>query len=105
MQTEWPAERLERLPRVMISALRRADAAVVVKPFDLDMAETLGKIPRVVNPLHTLLRRAVLLGHSGPQHVLAVMFTERGDVVRLISARRATRRERCSPPRMTHRAS
>ncbi len=37
--------------------------------------------------------RLALLGHSEPGGLLAVMFTERGDRIRLISARRATRRE------------
>ena len=38
--------------------------------------------------------RFALLGHSENQRLLAVMFTERGDRIRLISARKATRRER-----------
>ena len=38
--------------------------------------------------------RFVLLGPSAWQRLLVVMFTERGDAVRLISARKATRRER-----------
>ena len=37
--------------------------------------------------------RVVLLDHSESSRVLAVMFTERGDRIRLISARKATRRE------------
>lgn len=37
--------------------------------------------------------RMVLLGYSQANHLLAVMFTERGDRIRLISARKATRRE------------
>ena len=39
-------------------------------------------------------RRFVLLGVSQSNRLLAVMFTERGDRLRLISARAATRRER-----------
>ena len=39
-------------------------------------------------------RRFALLGLSGARRYLAVMFTERGKSVRLISARRATSRER-----------
>ena len=39
-------------------------------------------------------RRYALLGYSDDQRLLAVMFTERGDRIRLISARKATRRER-----------
>lgn len=38
--------------------------------------------------------RYVLLRQSEQQSLLAVMFTERGDAIGLISARRATRRER-----------
>ena len=38
--------------------------------------------------------RDVLLGCSQANRLLAVMFTERGDRIRLISARTATRRER-----------
>ena len=38
--------------------------------------------------------RYVLLGHSERQQLLAVMFTERAKAIRLISARKATRRER-----------
>jgi uncharacterized DUF497 family protein len=39
-------------------------------------------------------RRLALLGYSQANRLLAVMFTERGDRIRLISARTATRRER-----------
>ena len=38
--------------------------------------------------------RFVLLGQSKRRRPLVVMFTERGEVTRLISARKATRRER-----------
>jgi uncharacterized DUF497 family protein len=38
--------------------------------------------------------RHVLLGESDRRRLLVVMFTERGEVIRLISARKATRRER-----------
>ena len=38
--------------------------------------------------------RFVLLGLSERRRLLVVMFTERGDALHLISARRATRRER-----------
>ena len=36
----------------------------------------------------------MLLGHFVRRRLLVVMFTERGDAIRLLSARRATRRER-----------
>jgi uncharacterized DUF497 family protein len=49
----------------------------------------------VDDPRHsTRERRFALLGHSEQRRLLAVMFTERGDRIRLISARKATRRER-----------
>ena len=38
--------------------------------------------------------RPVLPGLSQRQHVLAVMYVDRGEAIRIISARRATRRER-----------
>jgi len=38
--------------------------------------------------------RAIILGHSLQGHLLLVSFVERGSNIRLISARRATRRER-----------
>jgi uncharacterized DUF497 family protein len=38
--------------------------------------------------------RFVLLGQSDRRRLLVVMFTERGEAIRLISARKATRRER-----------
>lgn len=49
----------------------------------------------VPDPRHSVQEdRAVLLGYSGSQRLLAVMFTERGDRIRVISARTATPRER-----------
>jgi len=39
-------------------------------------------------------RREVIIGHSSLGRLLLVSFTERGQAVRLISARRATRHER-----------
>jgi uncharacterized protein len=38
--------------------------------------------------------RFVLLGHSDRRRLLVVMFTERSQAIRLISARKATSRER-----------
>lgn len=38
--------------------------------------------------------RLAILGYSAQGRLLAVMFTERGTRIRLISARKATRRER-----------
>ena len=34
----------------LLTALRRPDAQIIVTPFDLDIAETLGKIPRLAIP-------------------------------------------------------
>ena len=39
-------------------------------------------------------RREIIIGHSEGQHLLIVCFVEVGQRVRLVSARRATRRER-----------
>lgn len=55
--------------------------------------DLLGRI--VDDPRHsTGEQRYVLLGRSEEQRLLAVMFTERKEAIRLISARRATRHER-----------
>lgn len=37
--------------------------------------------------------REVIIGHSDRQRILIVSFTEREDVIRIISARKATKRE------------
>ena len=55
--------------------------------------DLLGRIE--VDPRHSAgEERFVLLGISRERRLLAVMFAERGEAIRLISARRATRRER-----------
>jgi hypothetical protein len=55
--------------------------------------DPLGRI--VTDPRHSEEEeRCVLLGLSHRQRLLAVMFTERAEQVRIISARQATRRER-----------
>jgi uncharacterized DUF497 family protein len=41
-------------------------------------------------------QRFILLGRSDRRRLLVVVFTERGEAIRLISARRATPRERRS---------
>jgi uncharacterized protein len=38
--------------------------------------------------------REIIVGHSAKGRLLLVSFTERGETVRIISARRATKRER-----------
>ncbi len=47
------------------------------------------------DPLHSIKEeRFVILGYSYKNRLLVVMHTEQGDNIRIISARRATRRER-----------
>lgn len=47
------------------------------------------------DPRHSVdEKRSVLLGLSGAGRLLAVMFVDRGEAIRLVSARRATPRER-----------
>jgi uncharacterized protein len=49
------------------------------------------------DPDHSVIeRREIIVGRSGVQRILLVVFTQRGDVVRIISARRASRKERQS---------
>ena len=49
----------------------------------------------VPDPRHSVEEeRFVLLGSSREERLLAVMFVDRGEIIRIISARRATRRER-----------
>lgn len=56
-------------------------------------SDPLGRI--VDDPRHSTEEpRYVLLGRSERQYLLAVMFTERAGAIRMISARKATRRER-----------
>jgi len=38
--------------------------------------------------------REIVVGHSNKERLLIVCFTERGDAIRLFSARKTTRRER-----------
>ena len=48
----------------------------------------------VLDPRHSFReQRFVLLGLSQSRRLLAVMYADRGDAIRIISARRATRRE------------
>jgi uncharacterized protein len=39
-------------------------------------------------------QREIIIGHSAEDHLLLVCFTERGEAIRIVSARRATKRER-----------
>lgn len=38
--------------------------------------------------------REIIVGHSANNHILLVSFTERNEIIRIISARRATKKER-----------
>jgi uncharacterized protein len=49
----------------------------------------------IADPLHSQEEdRFVILGESHQRRLLVVVFTERGENIRIISARRASRRER-----------
>ena len=49
----------------------------------------------IVDPLHSETEeRFIVVGESGLQHTLVVVHTYRGDVIRIISARKATSGER-----------
>jgi uncharacterized DUF497 family protein len=77
------------------AALNRAKHKVSFEEAVTVFGDPLGRIAD--DPRHSEGgERYVLLGQSRRHRVLAVMFTERGEVIRLISARKATRRERRS---------
>jgi len=49
----------------------------------------------IPDPAHSQFElRFVIIGHSHQRKLLVVVHTQRGDNIRIISARRATRRER-----------
>ena len=49
----------------------------------------------IPDPLHSATEeRLIILGYSEKQRLLVVVHTERGDVIRIISARKATTHER-----------
>ena len=51
----------------------------------------------IPDPVHSQVEaRAIVLGQSHRRKLLVVVHTERGDNIRIISARRASRRERKS---------
>ena len=63
--------------------------------------DRLGRI--VADPRHSLEEeRRVMLGLSRDHRLLAVMFVDRGQAIRIISARRATRSERKNYEEITH---
>lgn len=58
-------------------------------------SDALGRVED--DPRHSIgERRFALLGQSEQSRLLAVLFTDRGAAIRLVSARQATRRERRS---------
>ena len=84
LEFEWdPQKAAANLAKHTVSF---EDAATV-------FGDPLGRIKS--DPRHSVEEeRLVLLGRSQTKHLLAVMYVDRGEVIRIISARRATRRER-----------
>lgn len=84
MEFKWdPQEAAANLAKHKVAF---EDAATV-------FGDPLGRI--IADPRHSSAEeRLVLLGLSQGKRLLAVMYVDRGEVVRIISARRATRRER-----------
>ena len=84
MLFEWDAEKADA--NVEKHGVLFEEAATV-------FGDPLGKI--IGDPRHSVSeKRFVLMGRSDQDRLLAVMYTERRDVVRIISARSVTRRER-----------
>lgn len=92
LEFEWdPTKATANLAKHNVSF---EDAATV-------FADPLGWI--VADPRHSFQEaRFVLLGLSQSQRLLAVMYADRGETVRIISARRATRREQRSYEENAH---
>jgi uncharacterized DUF497 family protein len=84
LEFEWdPKKAAANLARHTVSF---EDAATV-------FGDPLGRI--TADPRHSVEEeRLVLLGLSESKHLLAVMYVDRGQAIRIISARPATRRER-----------
>ena len=75
------------------AAVNRAKHKVSFEEAVAAFGDPLGRITD--DPRHSESEeRYVLLGQSAGPRLLAVMLTERGPAIRLISARNATRRER-----------
>ena len=75
------------------AAVNRAKHKISFEEAATVFGDSLGRITD--DPRHSETEeRNVLLGQSVRRRLLAVMFTERGQAIRLISARKATRRER-----------
>lgn len=84
MEFEWdPQKAAANLAKHTVSF---EDAATV-------FGDPLGRIKS--DPRHSVgEERLVLLGRSRTRCLLAVMYVDRGEAIRILSARRATRRER-----------
>jgi uncharacterized DUF497 family protein len=79
--------------RASKAAENRAKHKVAFEEAATVFGDPLGRI--VDDPRHSEdEERFVLLGESDRHRLLVVMFTERGEALHLISARKATRRER-----------
>ena len=75
------------------AAANRAKHRVTFEEAATVFRDPFGRI--VDDPRHSVgEERFVLLGRSDRHRLLVVMFTERGEAIHLISARKATRRER-----------
>jgi uncharacterized DUF497 family protein len=75
------------------AAANRAKHGVTFEEAATVFGDHLGRI--VDDPRHSEdEERFVLMGESDRRRLLVVMFTERDDAIHLISARKATRRER-----------
>ena len=75
------------------AAANRAKHKVTFEEAKTVFGDPLGRITD--DPRHSEgEERFVLLGQSDRRRLLVVLFTERGEAVHLISARKATRRER-----------
>jgi uncharacterized DUF497 family protein len=74
------------------AAANRAKHKVTFEEAATVFGDPLGRITD--DPRHSEgEERFVLLGQSNRRRLLVVLFTERGDAIHLISARKATRRE------------
>lgn len=79
--------------RASKAAENRAKHKITFEEAATVFGDPLGRI--VDDPRHSESEeRFVLLGQSDRHRLLVVMFTERGEALHLISARKATRRER-----------
>ena len=92
MEFEWDPQK---------AAANLAKHAVSFEDAATAFGDPLGRI--MTDPRHsTEEERLVLLGLSQSKHLLAVMYVDRGETIRIISARRATRRERRTYEEVTH---